>query len=129
MRNKLLRLLGVSLFASAMLAGAANAQLGDAAVDAAIASNQVGEQADGYLGFIGAAAPDVKGRVDQINIRRRTAYTERASQRGVTVEEMARATGCALIVKNTPAGASWRDENGTWRKNSGGVQKPGYCPS
>jgi uncharacterized protein YdbL (DUF1318 family) len=127
--TKRLGIIGVALFAGALAAGAAHAQIGDAVVDAAIAANQVGEQADGYLGLIGSVAPNVKGRVDQINIRRRAAYTERASQRSVTVDEMARATGCTLIVKNTPSGASWRDDNGSWRKNTGGVTKPSYCPS
>lgn len=115
----------------ALVGATAHAAIGEPAVDAAIAQQKVGEQADGYLGAVDGATitQDVRARVDQINIRRRAAYTERAEQRSVTVDEMARATACALIPKNTPSGAKYRDQTGTWRVNSGVIQLPQYCPT
>ena len=52
-------------------------------VRAAIAAGQVGERADGYLGIRGSVGGDVRAEVEQINIKRRALYTERAQQRGV----------------------------------------------
>src|SRR5690349_19537898 len=75
-----------------MLASPVFAQV-DNVVSSARASGQVGEQADGYMGFptgVNVSA-DLRARVDQINIRRRAAYTQRAAQRNVSVNEMAAA--------------------------------------
>lgn len=126
-----IRTLAVSVvFAIMALAFIAPAHaIDDPVVDSAINQKQVGEQADGYLGVVDGVriSDSVRSRINQINIQRRAAYTERAQARGVTVEEMARATGCALMVKNTPNGAMYRDVAGAWRTNSGGVALPSYC--
>lgn len=115
--------------ALALSAGAALA-LDDAVLNAAISANQIGEQADGYLGVVDGAAvsADARARLNQVNLRRRETYTARAQQNGVSVDEYARSFACTLLTKNTPVGASYRNESG-WQRNSAGVSLPGYCPA
>jgi uncharacterized protein YdbL (DUF1318 family) len=72
--------------------------------------------------------PTPRARMDQLNLRRRATYTERAQTNSVSVEEYARSFGCTLLVKNTPVGAAYRDQGGSWRRNTGAVTLPSYCP-
>ena len=128
----MLRSLRFSLIAAglALTAGPALAQ--DTAVEQARAAGLVGEQADGYLGLVtGSASPDLKSRVDQINIKRRALYTESASQRGVTVDSMAAATACELLQSRVGPGQYYRDENGAWTKRNGSepTKRPSFCGS
>jgi uncharacterized protein len=120
--------LGALALAASMTAPAAAIE--DPVLNAAINENKVGETADGYLAVVDGAAPtsDARSRMDQLNLRRRATYTERASQNGVTVEEYARSFACTLLPKNTPSGASYRDQTGSWRRNGGSVALPSYCP-
>jgi uncharacterized protein YdbL (DUF1318 family) len=106
------------------------AAIEDAVLNAAINEGKVGEMADGYLGVVDAAAPsaDARAHLNQLNLRRRETYTERAQQNGVTVDQYARSFACTLLAKNTPTGAYWRDENGAWQHNTSGVRLPSYCP-
>lgn len=118
-----------ALALTAAIAGPA-AAIEDPVLNAAINENKIGETADGYLAAVDGAAPssDARARMDQLNLRRRATYTERASTNGVTVEEYARSFACTLLTKNTPSGASYRDQGGSWRKNNGSVTLPSYCP-
>ena len=102
----------------------------DAVLTAAINGGQIGEQADGYLGAVDGAgvSAEARARMNQVNLRRRDTYMSRAPQNAVTVDEYARTFACTLLAKNTPDGASWRDQNGTWRRNTSGVPLPPYCP-
>jgi uncharacterized protein YdbL (DUF1318 family) len=74
---------GSLTLAGAALADPASAK---AAVDAAKAAGVVGEQADGFLGFVnaGAASGDVKSAVAEINAGRRQLYAQAAAKNGVT---------------------------------------------
>ena len=119
-------------FAAAFLIGAAPllAQSApDPVVEAARAKGQVGEQADGYLGFVVPAAGDLKARVDQINIKRRAFYPDLAAKRGVTVNEVGAATGCELLQNRVAPGEYYRDENGSWKQRQGNtaIKLPSYC--
>jgi uncharacterized protein YdbL (DUF1318 family) len=109
----------------------AAAQQGDAVVGQARASGSVGEQADGFLGFATGAqiSADLRGRVDQINIRRRAVYTSRASERNVTVNEMAAAVACEIFSTRIAVGERYRDEAGQWRQRtaSQAVSMPSFC--
>lgn len=107
------------------------AAIEDPVLNTAINENRIGEQADGYLGVVDGASPsaDARARMSQVNLRRRETYTSRAQQNGVTVDEYAKSFACSLLTKNTPAGASYRDENGSWRRNASGVSLPTYCPA
>jgi uncharacterized protein YdbL (DUF1318 family) len=124
-------LLGAFLLAAA-LAMPAHAQAGDAVVAQARAAGQVGEQADGYLGYPGGSvSADVRSHVDQINIRRRALYTSRASQRNVSVNEMAAAVACEIFQGRVAIGERYRDEGGQWRQRTASqpVVTPSFCPS
>ncbi|MBL8530421.1 MAG: YdbL family protein [Hyphomonadaceae bacterium] len=115
------------------LTTAASAQQADAVLAEARASGAVGEQADGYLGIAPGASisADVRARVDQINIRRRAVYTQRASERDATVNEMAAAVACEIFDGRIAVGERYRDEAGQWRQRtaSSPVVRPSFCPS
>lgn len=114
---------GALLIAGA--AGYARAQAGDPAVQAAISSGIVGEQADGYLGFARSAGGDVRAKVEAINIKRRAAYTDLAAKRGVSVKEAAAATGCKTLQRLGDGQAY--NTGGGWQVKRGAIDLPGYC--
>jgi uncharacterized protein YdbL (DUF1318 family) len=94
------------------------------------ASGQIGEQADGYLGLVGASAPaNLRSQMDSVNIERRAAYTRLASQRGVTIEEAAAATACQIFASRIGPGQSYRLTDGVWRQRNGNepVPRPSHC--
>ncbi len=85
----------------------------DPAYEAARAAGQIGEQSDGYLGFASTPTAEVRALVQDLNIKRKAAYTKGAPQ-GSTVEQFAFVTGCNLIAKTRP-GEKYRDPDGNWR--------------
>jgi hypothetical protein len=108
-----------------VLAGAAQAQGGAAA---AIAAGTVGEQADGYLGIAGTVGADVRAEVESINIKRRAVYTDLAGKRGVTVQDVAAATGCQTLSSRVKPGQVYRVGGGAWQtKGAGAISLPAYC--
>src|SRR3546814_18621357 len=104
--------LGLGTIAVAGLATAAYAQR-DPAYAAARAAGQIGEQPDGYIGVVGAATPDLRALVNNINIQRKAAYTKQAAS-GATVEQMAFVAGCNLILKTT-SGEKYKAPDGPWK--------------
>lgn len=117
---------GAVLVAGSMLSSRAYAQT--PAVSAAVADGSVGEQSDGYLGLNGTVSADVRSGVEAINIKRRAAYTDLAAKRGVTVADMAAATGCQTLASRVKAGQSYRIGAGSWQvKGSAPIALPGYC--
>jgi uncharacterized protein len=115
------------------LSAPALAQAGpDPVIETARSAGQIGEQADGYLGIRDAnASSDLRARVNQNNILRRSYYTKSANERGTTVEAMAAALACEQIARGRVASGHWyRSEGGEWRQRVGDepVQKPSYCP-
>jgi uncharacterized protein YdbL (DUF1318 family) len=120
-------------FVAAALASPAIAQAAaDSVVNAARASGLIGEQADGYLGYVPGAqiSADLRGRVDQINIQRRALYTRRAAERSVSVNEMAAAVACEVFRSRISVGERYRDEVGQWRRRTETepVIVPSFCP-
>ena len=95
------------------LATAASAQR-DPAYAAARSAGQVGEQPDGYLGIVGAASGDLRALVNSINIQRKSAYTQKATASGATVEQLAFTSGCNLIAQ-TSTGEKYKSPDGTWK--------------
>ena len=123
---KLLIAAGLGL---AMLAGGtAYAMQADAAGQLR-AGGQAGEQADGYLGLVGAAPANVRAQVESVNIQRRAAYTQLASNRGATIEEVAAATACQLFSTRVGPGQYYRLADGVWRRRNGSepVPRPSHC--
>ncbi|MBY0568599.1 MAG: YdbL family protein [Hyphomonadaceae bacterium] len=104
----------------------------DAALNQARSQGLIGEQADGYLGFVPGASinADLRGRVEQNNIQRRALYTRRAAERGVSVNEMAAAVACQVFERPQIAvGERYRNEGGQWRQRtaSAPVEVPSFC--
>lgn len=121
-----------SLLAAALAFAAPSwAQQTDAVVSQARSSGLVGEQADGYLGFVTGAqlSADLRGRIDQINIRRRALYTQRATERSASVNEMAAAVACEVFEDRIAVGEHYRDEAGQWRRHTASqpVAAPSFC--
>lgn len=87
-----------------------------AAVDAAKAAGTVGEQADGYLGFVsGSADGAVTAAVNEINAARANVYAETAAKSGVTRDAAGQATGAQLIGK-VSGGQYFKPIGGAWTK-------------
>ncbi|MFZ2997131.1 YdbL family protein [Sphingobium sp.] len=115
----------VALVSGFALTAPARAQSGTVA--AAMAAGTVGEQADGYLGIVGSVGADVRAEVESINIKRRAAYTQLAGQRGVTVQDVAAATGCQTLSSRVKPGQAYRIGSGAWQTKSGAIALPAYC--
>jgi uncharacterized protein YdbL (DUF1318 family) len=124
-RTKLLIAAGIGI---AVVAGTRAYAMQDAAAQLR-ASGQVGEQSDGYLGLVGSAPADVRAQMEQVNIQRRAAYTQLATQRGATIEEVAAATACQLFAGRVGAGQYYRLPDGVWRQRNGNepVPRPSHC--
>jgi uncharacterized protein YdbL (DUF1318 family) len=123
------KLLIAAAFGIALVAGtSAYAMQADAAGQLR-ASGLVGEQADGYLGLVAAAPAEVRAQMEQVNIQRRAAYTQLATQRGATIEEVAAATACQLFASRVGAGQYYRLPDGVWRRRNGSepVPRPSHC--
>lgn len=100
----------------------------DPAYAAARAAGQVGEQPDGYLGIVGAATPALQRLVDDINIKRRATYAERAKEKKQTLEAYAFTAGCTLIARTEP-GEKYRTPAGNWEtRDSAEPTRDTRCP-
>ena len=99
----------------------------DPAYAAARSAGQVGEQPDGYLGYVSTPTAAVRAVVDDINIKRKAAYTSGAPK-GSTVEQFAFVTGCNLIAKTKP-GEKYKAPDGRWMtRDSGPAVRADSCP-
>jgi len=98
------------------LSSPAFAQSKKAVVDAAKITGTVGEQADGYLGFVtGSADAATTAAVSAINAGRADVYAQTAAKSGTTREAAGQATGAQLIAR-TPAGQFVRPLGGGWTR-------------
>jgi uncharacterized protein len=108
-------------------AGAAQAQR-DPAYAAARAAGQVGEKMDGYLGFVTPPSASLRALVEDLNIKRRALYSERAQAANATVEEFAFTSGCRLIAQTAP-GEKYEAPDGSWQtRTSAPPQRDSRCP-
>lgn len=100
----------------------------DPAYAAARAAGQVGEKMDGYLGIVGASTPALQAIVNDINIKRRAVYSERAKATNATLEEYALTAGCQAIMATSP-GEKYQAPDGSWQTRGAGapVRDP-RCP-
>jgi uncharacterized protein YdbL (DUF1318 family) len=99
----------------------------EAVVASARASGSVGEQADGYLGFVRTPSAELKAAVDAINIKRRAIYTEIAAKQNATVQEVATARGCDQLARRVPPGQAYKI-GGAWQvRGSEPIQLPAIC--
>ena len=101
----------------------------DPAYQAARAAGQVGEKMDGYLGVVGSQPAAVESLANDINIRRRENYAQKAQEQGVTLQEYAVTQGCILITRTQP-GEKYQAPDGGWQtRGSGAPQLHPRCPT
>jgi uncharacterized protein YdbL (DUF1318 family) len=102
-----------ALAAPAMAADAAAAK---ATVDAAKARGEVGEQGDGYLGFVRDTTDvAVRSAVAEINAGRAEVYREAAGRTGVTAVAAGQATAQQLFAR-IPPGQFYKPLDGGWTR-------------
>ena len=119
--------LGAAMLSLAVLAGPAHAQR-DPAYEAARAAGQVGEKTDGYLGIVSGGDASLRKLVDDINIKRRALYAQRAQAANATLEEYAFTAGC-LAIARTAAGEKYQAPDGSWQtRGAGAPQRDSRCP-
>jgi uncharacterized protein YdbL (DUF1318 family) len=120
--------LGAALLGLTAAAGVAQAQARDPAYAAARAAGQVGEKMDGYLGVVGGGSEALRKMVDDLNIKRRAVYSQKAQAQHATVEEYAFTSGCLLIAQTTP-GEKYQAPDGSWQtRGSGAPRRDSRCP-
>ena len=86
----------------------------DPAYQAARSAGLIGEQIDGYLGYVTAPSPATKALVEDLNIKRKAAYTQQAMANGATVEQFAFTTACRLISQTAP-GEKYQAPDSSWQ--------------
>jgi len=119
---------GLALAALA-LPVSAQAQARDPAYAAARAAGQIGEKMDGYLGYVGAPSPSLRAVVEDINIKRKAVYADKARANNATVEEYALTSGCLAIARTVP-GEKYQAPDGTWQsRSSAAPMRDSRCPA
>ena len=104
------------MVAGALIATSAIAIDNNGPVDKAMAAGIIGEQADGYLGFVRpptAAQADLQRRINEINIRRRGVFNDTAKETGETEDRVALLSALRQITK-TPNGEYFQDITKKW---------------
>ena len=84
-------------------------------VDQGIAAGRIGERIDGYLAAVGDVSEAERRAMNEINIGRKSVYTNLAEKKGVSVEVIGRLSGEKQIAKAAP-GAMIMDDSGQWSK-------------
>lgn len=119
--------LAVGLAALTAVVAPAQAQR-DPAYASARANGSVGEQVDGYLGIVGEATPALQLIVDDINIRRRAVYAEKALENNATLEQYAMTAGCQAIARTEP-GEKYQAPDGSWKtRTAAPPERDPRCP-
>ena len=100
----------------------------DPAYAAARAAGQVGEKVDGYLGYVNPPTPPLKAVIDELNIKRKAVYADKAVAAKATVEEYALTSGCLLILQTVP-GEKYQGPDGSWQtRTSEPPLRDSRCP-
>jgi len=125
-KNKTLAVIG-ALVLTAVVAVPVMAQR-DPAYEAARSAGLIGEKPDGYLGYVTSPSPAVKALVEDINIKRKAAYTRKAQETNSTVEQFAFTSGCNLVLRTVP-GEKYQTPSGTWQtRDSSAPIRDSRCP-
>ena len=85
-------------------------------IDAAIKAGKIGEQENGYLGFVRpatAAQIELQRLINEVNVRRRAVYTRVATETNDTIERVAKLQGYRQISKSAN-GEFYKDTAGVW---------------
>lgn len=103
------------LVALAATPAAAVAMDTKAAVDAAKTQGVVGEQADGFLGFVKPTSdPALKAAVQEINEGRAALYREAAAKNGVSVEVAGASAYSTVVQARIKPGEYYKPNGGGW---------------
>lgn len=128
-RRMVLAAAGSALAFGALATAPAHAQQRDPAYAAARSDGRVGEKMDGYLGIVGSSDAQLRALVDDINIRRRAVYAERAQAASATLEEYAFTAGC-LAIARTERGERYQAPDGSWQtRGAGAPLRDSRCPA
>lgn len=80
------------------------------------AEGLIGEQADGYIGFVSSNVPaDVRRLVNETNAKRKAGYQRIAQKQGANLVDVEKVGGNTAIEK-TLRGNYIRGADGVWRK-------------
>ncbi len=112
-------LMGAATLTAAVVAAPAYADVAasKALVDAAKAKGVVGEQNNGFLGFVTTSSDAaLKAAVDEINAGRREVYTQAAAKNNVSADAAGISAYTNVILPKLAAGAYYQDGSGTWVK-------------
>ncbi len=86
-------------------------------VDAAKAAGVVGEQADGFLGFVTETSdPGLRGAVAEINAGRAQLYREAAAKNGVSPEVAGASAYTNVVQARIKPGEYYRPAGGGWMR-------------
>lgn len=113
-----------ALMATALLATAGPALAQD--WKAARAAGQIGEQADGYLGVVGAGSAQLERVVADVNAQRKQKYFAGAGEQTPAV--FAQITACNIISGLNP-NEMYRTPAGAWKQRGTGTPElAAICP-
>lgn len=85
-------------------------------IDTAIKAGTIGEQANGYLGFVRpatAAQIELQRLINEVNVRRRAIYTKIAGETNDTIDKVALLQAYRQISKSN-TGDFYKDTAGVW---------------
>ena len=109
--------LAIAAALAAPVAAVAQSAQTKATVDSAKSAGVVGEQADGFLGFVTAAAdPAFKAAVAETNAGRAQLYAQAAAKNGVTPAAAGAAAYESVVKGKLRPGAYYRPAGGGWTK-------------
>jgi uncharacterized protein YdbL (DUF1318 family) len=119
MSNRHIITLAVLAALAAPVAAYAQTAQAKAVVDAAKAAGIVGEQADGFLGFVTSTAdPAIKAAVAEINAGRAQLYKEAAAKNGVTPAAAGAAAFETVVKGKLRPGDYYKPVGGGWVKKA-----------
>jgi len=108
-------LTGVAVASALSVSAQAQTVSAKSRVDQAKAKGLVGEQLDGYLGFVTQdISADIRAAVNEVNIKRKSIYTRTARAKKVSISTIAGLTGEKLTAKANP-GQMIKLGDGIWR--------------
>jgi uncharacterized protein YdbL (DUF1318 family) len=117
MQTKTIFALGLAATLALPLAAVAQSAQTKATVDAAKSAGIVGEQADGFLGFVTAAAdPAIKAAVAETNAGRAQLYDQAAAKNGVTAAAAGAAAYQGVVQAKLRPGDYYRPTGGGWTR-------------
>jgi uncharacterized protein len=127
-RSRTALIAGAAALAMVALSGPAGAQQRDPAYSAARVAGLVGEKTDGYLGYPSPPSVEVRRIAEDINIKRRALYAEKAVAQSTTIDSYALASGCRLILQTVP-GEKYQAPSGAWlTRGAAAPERDPRCP-